>query len=167
MILADYRCVTCRGRVERLVPAPPPTELLCPVCGDRAQRCYRPIHLAGVARPPSADGHDRRAPSCRDYPDIPGLCHMTPSAARAWVARARGTTARWSTNCSNRRLHYGKTAFPRVSPSVTTTATPMLSTRTAKPPTSNTRKEETTREDDGGAAGDRDLARWRTADGDR
>lgn len=90
MILADYRCVTCRGRVERLVPAPPPTELLCPVCGDRAQRCYRPIHLAGVARPPSADGHDRRAPSCRDYPDIPGLCHMTPSAARAWVARARG-----------------------------------------------------------------------------
>lgn len=90
MILADYRCVSCRGRVERLVPSPPPTELPCPACGDRAQRCYRPITLAGVARPPSAGGGDGWAPSCRAHPDIPGLCHMTPTAARAWVARARG-----------------------------------------------------------------------------
>jgi DNA-directed RNA polymerase subunit RPC12/RpoP len=94
VILVDYRCVTCRGRVERLVSTPPPTELPCPACGDRAQRCYRPVSLSGAAGPPSAGGCDRWAPSCREYPDIPGLCHITPSAARAWVARALGDNRR-------------------------------------------------------------------------
>lgn len=89
MILADYRCVTCWGRVERLVPAPPPTELPCPACGDPARRCYRPVSLGGVASPPATDRRNDWAPSCRDYPDVPGLCHMTSPAARAWVARVR------------------------------------------------------------------------------
>jgi hypothetical protein len=29
-------------------------------------------------------------PLCIRNPDVPGLCHMSPSAGRAWVARARG-----------------------------------------------------------------------------
>ncbi|MDI3314812.1 MAG: zinc ribbon domain-containing protein [Mycobacterium sp.] len=89
MILVDYRCTTCSGRVERLVATPPPSVMPCPACGAPARRCYRPVSLGGVARPPAADGSGDRAPSCREYPDVPGLCHLTPPAARAWVARAR------------------------------------------------------------------------------
>ncbi|MBS4729020.1 hypothetical protein MSM1_11975 [Mycobacterium sp. SM1] len=89
MILVDYRCPTCCGRVERFVSTPPPAVMPCPACGAAARRRYRPVSLGGVARPPAADGPADWAPSCRDYPDVPGLCHLAPPAARAWVARAR------------------------------------------------------------------------------
>lgn len=89
MILVDYRCTTCSGRVERFVATPPPTTLPCPACGDQARRCFRPVSLGGVASPPAAAGPTDWAPTCQNYPDVPGLCHMTPPAARAWVARAR------------------------------------------------------------------------------
>ena len=89
MIIVEYRCGTCRGRTERLVPSPPPSEQSCPACGSRAQRRYSPIGLVGRTTPPSRPSGLHPGPSCRDYPDVPGLCHMTPSAARSWVARAR------------------------------------------------------------------------------
>lgn len=87
MILVDFQCGTCGGRFERLVTSPPPAEVPCAACRLPARRMFSPVGLVGAAVPPSTAPPP--APTCRDNPDVPGLCHMTPSAARAWVARAR------------------------------------------------------------------------------
>lgn len=89
MIIVEYRCDTCGGRTEGLVPSPPPSERGCPACHGRAQRRYSPIGLVGRATPPRDPSDRDPGPSCRDHPAVPALCHMTPSAARSWVARAR------------------------------------------------------------------------------
>jgi putative FmdB family regulatory protein len=89
MILVDYRCPRCEGITERRVPAPPPAELTCPACGSAARRVFSPVRLGGVARAPGKPP-PRREPQCRDDPGVPGICHMEPSAARAWAARAHG-----------------------------------------------------------------------------
>jgi hypothetical protein len=95
-ILVDYVCRTCRGRVEAWVPSPPPATRDCPACGAAATRAWAPVGtLSRRSATPLATEQARTAsppavPLCVRNPDVPGLCHMSPSAGRAWVARARG-----------------------------------------------------------------------------
>jgi hypothetical protein len=94
-ILVDYVCRTCSGRSEAWVPSPPPASRDCPACGAAASRAWAPVGMvSSSAAAPSAHpaGRPQRVadPLCVRNPDVPGLCHMSPSAGRAWVARARG-----------------------------------------------------------------------------
>lgn len=114
-VLVDYACTTCEGRTEARVPTPPPAVHRCPACGGEARRVWAPVGLlrgpggtggttasttgpaAGGRRPGTGPAGapgtgPAGAPLCVANPDVPGLCHMTPSAGRAWVARARGDT---------------------------------------------------------------------------
>lgn len=91
VILVDYRCPRCGGLTERLVASPPPKRLPCPACRTPANRQFSPVGLLRCADPPrQAPAAPTQRPACSEYPDVPALCHMEPSAARAWVARARG-----------------------------------------------------------------------------
>jgi hypothetical protein len=111
-VLVDYRCTQCAGVTEQRVPPPPPAQRACPACGGIARRVFAPAGVIGRSRPPAgmpapgtgapsgsgsarpdrggASGPDAAVPLCLRYRDVPGLCHMAPSAARAWIARARG-----------------------------------------------------------------------------
>ncbi|HET9970146.1 MAG TPA: zinc ribbon domain-containing protein [Streptosporangiaceae bacterium] len=89
MILVDYQCLRCGGRSERLVPSPPPGQLPCPACRAPATRKFAPVGLLRRSAPAPVAAVPERRPACAANPDVPALCHMEPSAARAWVARAR------------------------------------------------------------------------------
>jgi hypothetical protein len=90
-LLVDYSCPDCRRPHEAWVQRPVPAEHPCPVCGRAARRRFGGALLRGTPAPSTA-----AAPStgtgalCQRYPTVPGLCHMTPAAARGWIARARG-----------------------------------------------------------------------------
>jgi hypothetical protein len=95
-ILVDYVCRRCRGRAEAWVHSPPPATRPCAACGAEANRGWSPVRAIS-SRSPSSNAEPvspgRTAPAtplCVTNPDVPGLCHMSPSAGRAWVARARG-----------------------------------------------------------------------------
>lgn len=94
-ILVDYRCRSCAVRFERWVSTPAPHLLVCHVCGEDASRAWSPVALGGRARAVREPGIDAAmsgspaTPLCVTNPDVPGLCHMSPSAARTWLARAR------------------------------------------------------------------------------
>jgi hypothetical protein len=93
-ILVDYACLACGGRSEQWADNPVPPDGTCPACGARARRAWSPVGLAGGARGAGrpASGCDPPAsgpPLCARYPDVPGLCHLSPAAARTWLARAR------------------------------------------------------------------------------
>ncbi len=91
-VLVDYACPACSGRVEAWVPTPAPPVGTCPACGSQSRRVWSPVGLSsgsGTAEPAVTSTHPVR-PLCATNPDVPGLCHMSPSAGRAWVARARG-----------------------------------------------------------------------------
>lgn len=94
-ILVDYRCQSCAGRFEQWVPTPAPHRLVCPACGADAPRAWSPVALGGRARAVPGPGTgtaisgSAATPLCVTNPDVPGLCHMSSSAARAWLARAR------------------------------------------------------------------------------
>ncbi|GAA3326129.1 hypothetical protein [Paeniglutamicibacter sulfureus] len=86
----DYRCGDCAADSEFFIPAPAPESQDCPVCSGVARRRYTSrglgrsgASLAAVA--PAAGSID-----CRDNADVPGLCHVAPSARRRMVARHRG-----------------------------------------------------------------------------
>lgn len=90
MILVDYRCEACDGTSEHAVANPVPATVECPACRAPARRRFAAIGLSGRAVPatdPVPRGSGRAL--CLDNRDVPGLCHMTPDAARTWVARAR------------------------------------------------------------------------------
>ncbi|GEL22233.1 hypothetical protein PSU4_11870 [Pseudonocardia sulfidoxydans NBRC 16205] len=89
-ILVDYMCPTCAGRFEVRVPVPPPTSRACPACGRTARRAWAPIGLTRGAARQSPRPAVAEPSLCTRNPDVLGLCHMTPDAGRAWVARVRG-----------------------------------------------------------------------------
>ncbi|MGQ0481944.1 MAG: hypothetical protein ACT4O0_13115 [Pseudonocardia sp.] len=89
MILVDYRCDNCLGTSEHLVSNPVPPTVSCPACLSSARRRFAPVGLGGRAAAPVDRPVQSNRALCRDNPDVPGLCHMTPDAARTWVARAR------------------------------------------------------------------------------
>ncbi len=90
-ILVDYRCRDCGTRAEHWAPSPPPAAVGCAECGGEARRLFAAIGLSG-ARPAAPDpptSSTRKSPTlCQQYPQIPGLCHMSESAGRMWVAKA-------------------------------------------------------------------------------
>jgi DNA-directed RNA polymerase subunit RPC12/RpoP len=88
-ILVDYVCRTCAGRFEdwTTTPAAAPR---CPACGAQARRAWSPVGLSRGTPPPQERPAARPEPSpCTKNPDVLGLCHMSPDAGRAWVARVR------------------------------------------------------------------------------
>jgi len=90
-ILIDYRCPSCGSREERWAPSPPPATVPCGGCGADSHRAWAAIGLSGRARtrpdagPPPAARRNRSI--CSEYPQVPGLCHMSESAGRMWVAK--------------------------------------------------------------------------------
>lgn len=96
-ILVDYACSICHGQAEHWVDTPIPAATTCPACGADALRRWSPAGLIRLrdagGRP--ANGTTAAVPEpgpaalCARNPDIPGLCHMSPTAARSWIARAR------------------------------------------------------------------------------
>lgn len=97
-ILVDYRCTDCGGRAEHWTATPPPTSVPCIACGADSRRLFAAVGLAGSASGPVAGGaQEQPLPSaasrfgkpalCAQYPQIPGLCHMSESAGRMWVAK--------------------------------------------------------------------------------
>lgn len=92
-ILVDYQCGTCGDRAEHWAPSPPPVAVPCGSCGSESRRLFAAVGLS-VTRAPVADvpvsaGSAGKGPSmCQQYPQIPGLCHMSESAQRMWVAKA-------------------------------------------------------------------------------
>jgi hypothetical protein len=63
----------------------------CEACGSPAQRRWSPVGLVGRASQPAAEPQAAApAPLCQANRDIPGLCALSPTAARSLVARLRG-----------------------------------------------------------------------------
>ena len=88
-ILVDYRCSSCGGRAEHWCPSPPPSTTTCTACGGEARRLFAAVGLSGASAPDPAVPPIRRGPKlCAQYPQVPGLCHMSESAGRMWVAKA-------------------------------------------------------------------------------
>ena len=91
-VLVDYVCRSCRGRTEAWVSSPPPAIGTCPACGAESRRAWAAVGTLKARSPErSAPRSTRRAAEalCVRNPDVPGLCHMSEAAGRAWVARAR------------------------------------------------------------------------------
>jgi hypothetical protein len=90
-IIVDYRCSDCGVRSESFVTSPAPSTLVCGLCGGESVRRWSPVGMITSTRDPAPPREPRPSASlCAQNPDIPGLCHMSPTAGRAWVARARG-----------------------------------------------------------------------------
>ncbi|MGD9525586.1 MAG: hypothetical protein AB7G36_12500 [Candidatus Nanopelagicales bacterium] len=88
-ILVEYRCAACGVRTEHFVARPAPSTLECRLCGGDSRRSFATAGLIS-----GRDGGRQTAPpsldvSCRNNPDVPGLCHLTPAARERLVARAR------------------------------------------------------------------------------
>lgn len=95
-VAVDYRCGRCGGRHERRVASPPPAVMPCPACGAGARRVWSPLGVvgrAGEAGSPHSPSPGGAGPSaCLTYRDVPALCHLDPTVAAGWIARARGDT---------------------------------------------------------------------------
>jgi hypothetical protein len=99
-ILVDYHCTDCGGRAEHWTASPPPASVPCIACGAQSRRLFAAVGLSGSGSTSGAGGraaHHQVEPSaaarfaepalCSQYPQIPGLCHMSESAGRMWVAK--------------------------------------------------------------------------------
>jgi hypothetical protein len=89
-MFVDYRCNRCGGVREERLPSPPPAMMTCVACGGSARRLFS---APAVLRSGPATGPAPPAPpppTCLSHRDIPALCHLDPSVAPAWIARARG-----------------------------------------------------------------------------
>lgn len=89
-VTVDYRCRSCGWAAERRVASPPPAASPVAPVGGRPIACGPPsASWAGLASrraaPPPPGG-----PDCLAHRDIPGLCTLSPTAARSLVARVRG-----------------------------------------------------------------------------
>lgn len=94
-ILVDYRCKHCSTITEAFVESPAPSERTCTTCGETSRRAWSPVGLiSGASSAKSAqqgpDVKPARRSLCATNPDVPGLCHMSESAGRAWIARYKG-----------------------------------------------------------------------------
>ena len=90
-ILVDYQCQGCGTRAEHWTPSPPPDAVSCAACGDKSRRLFAAVGLSGARTPVThaPTSPTLRSPTlCQQYPQIPGLCHMSESAGRMWVAKA-------------------------------------------------------------------------------
>lgn len=90
-ILVDYTCRACGSRAEHWTPSPPPTQVVCAGCGGESRRSWAAIGLSGAAVPAATSASRTPRPPtrsmCAAYPMVPGLCHMSESAGRMWVAK--------------------------------------------------------------------------------
>jgi hypothetical protein len=88
-ILVDFRCRSCGHREEQWTPSPPPAAVPCGRCGGDSHRAWAAISLSGSTRPAEqlSPGAARRPSVCTRFPQVPGLCHMSESAGRMWVAK--------------------------------------------------------------------------------
>ena len=93
-ILVDYRCGECGSVTESFVETPAPSGRSCEGCGGASRRIWSPVGLiAGASKAenaPAAPKAGKRQPLCATNPGVPGLCHMSESAGRSWIARYRG-----------------------------------------------------------------------------
>lgn len=91
-ILIDYECRACGHRTEQWTPSPPPVAVSCGACGAESRRLFAAVGLSGTRAPsesaPTSAGSTKGPTMCQQYPQIPGLCHMSESAQRMWVAKA-------------------------------------------------------------------------------
>lgn len=87
-ILVDYRCTGCGARTEHWQTSPPVPSLACASCGAESRRIFSAVGLTGSATAPAPTAPTRsRGKLCAQYPQVPGLCHMSESAGRMWVAK--------------------------------------------------------------------------------
>lgn len=91
-ILVDYLCRSCGNREEHWAPSPPPPVVTCGSCGSESRRAWAAIGLGGASTSSSSDVAPARPSGprrsiCSQYPQVPGLCHMSESAGRMWVAK--------------------------------------------------------------------------------
>ena len=86
--LVDYRCAPCVSRQEQWVSRPVPSSMPCIVCGAPARRLFSANVGSG------STSESRKTASSGNFyldnRDVPGICHMSGSEARRWVALARG-----------------------------------------------------------------------------
>jgi len=88
MILVDYLCEDCGSTAEHFVAAPAPASRTCE-CGGEARRVWAAVGLSGRAAAPTTAAPARSGPLCSRFPQVPGLCHMSESAGRRWLAAYR------------------------------------------------------------------------------
>lgn len=89
-ILVDYECRECGSRTEQWAPSPPPASVSCGSCGAESRRLFASVGLSGgrTAQAEAPATPPRHGPKlCAQYPQVPGLCHMSESAGRMWVAK--------------------------------------------------------------------------------
>ena len=89
-IIVDYSCRDCGSIQESWVASPAPTEAVCAHCGGKCYRRWSPVGLIGDRSPATSRSRPAASSLCAANPDVPGLCHMSETAGRAWIARYRG-----------------------------------------------------------------------------
>ena len=90
-ILNDYHCGACGDVSERWTSSPAPMSLSCPACGAESRRRFAAVGLSGRSQAPrGTPGTTSSGSLCSQFPQVPGLCHMSESAGRMMVARYRG-----------------------------------------------------------------------------
>lgn len=87
-VLVDYRC-DCGARTEHWAVRPVPDEAACGRCGCLARRQFGGALLTGAPEPTPREPAVGGAGACGHAPDVPGVCTLTPTAARMLTARAR------------------------------------------------------------------------------
>ena len=96
-ILVDYRCRRLRDPRRALGTEPAPVGCRCASCGAEsatALRSRRPLGRPAAAPDPPTSSTRTGPTLCQQYPQIPGLCHMSESAGRMWVAKATRNSRR-------------------------------------------------------------------------
>lgn len=90
-IIVDYRCTVCGLLREAFVDSPAPPRRPCVDCGGESVRRWSPVGIISRRQDklPVVSQAKKFESLCAANPDVPGLCHMSPSAGRAWVARYR------------------------------------------------------------------------------
>ncbi len=91
-LLVDYRCKPCMSRQEQWVTRPVPSELPCRICGAPATRLFS-ANIGSSSKGGRGEGRPSSGNFYLDNRDVPGICHMSGTEARRWVAMARGDQA--------------------------------------------------------------------------